>query len=98
RRALGQLVLIAIGIAPVTAAVSLLPVLGVMLVKIVAATWALHWVVIDALDSARTLGPGETLADVDQRSQAAPSPWFARALRALTRPLPGPLRSAGGGF
>jgi len=47
------------------------------------ALWALHWIVIDALDSAQTLAPDETLADANRRALAAPEPWFVRALRRL---------------
>jgi hypothetical protein len=98
RRAAGQMVLIAIGIAPFTAMLRLVPLGGATAVKAVAAAWALYWVVFDAFDSARTLAPGETLADVDRRNLEARPPWFVRLLRAASQRLPAPLRGLGGAF
>jgi hypothetical protein len=42
--------------------------------------WALHWVVVDAFDSARVLKPGETLADVDAAALRIRPPWYVRWL------------------
>lgn len=42
--------------------------------------WGLHWVVVDALDDARVLLPGETVASAEAAAErSAPPPWFVRA-------------------
>jgi hypothetical protein len=85
-RAVKQAILIALALAPITAILHLVPLLGWLMVQAVAAVWALHWIVVDALDSARTLRPGETLADVDAAAQRMPPPWHVRwLLRAADR-------------
>lgn len=81
KRALLQATLIAVAIAPATILVGLLPVLGTPLVRVTAAVWALHWIVIDAFEATRVLPPGLTEA-------AHPSPWFVRALRHCGNVLP----------
>ncbi|MDB4964341.1 MAG: hypothetical protein JWN44_30 [Myxococcales bacterium] len=82
RRALGrvvkQTVLVAVGVIPVTAVLHFIPVLGGILIQVVVAVWALHWVVVDAFDSARVLRPGETVADLDAMADKTPQPWFVR--------------------
>jgi hypothetical protein len=80
KRAVKQAVLTAIALAPVTALLHAVPGIGWMLVKIVAAVWALHWVVVEAFDSARVLRPGETLADLDAAALRVRSPWYVRWL------------------
>jgi hypothetical protein len=80
RRALGQAVLIAIAVAPVSIFVGWLPLLGTVIVKAVAGGWALHWIVVNALDSARVLLPGQTLDDLDRVARETPPPWFVRLL------------------
>ncbi|GAC1594903.1 MAG: hypothetical protein NVS4B10_02960 [Myxococcales bacterium] len=41
--------------------------------------WGLHWVVVDALDDARVLLPGETVASAEAAAErSAPPPWFVR--------------------
>jgi hypothetical protein len=79
-RAVKQAILIAIALAPVTALLQLVPGLGWLVVKVVAAAWALHWVVVDAFDSARVLRPGQTLADLDAAALRVAPPWFVRWL------------------
>jgi hypothetical protein len=81
RRALGQAVLIAIAVAPVSIFIGWLPLLGTVIVKAVAGGWALHWIVVNALDSARVLEPGQTLEELDRIARQTPSPWFVRLLR-----------------
>ena len=53
-----QAILIALAVAPVTALLHIVPILGWMVIHVIAAAWALHWVVVDAFDSARVLHPG----------------------------------------
>jgi hypothetical protein len=57
-------------------------------VRLVAAAWALHWIVVDAFDSARFLRPGQTVADLDRHAEQLPSPWFVRGLAAAAARLP----------
>lgn len=49
--------------------------------------WGLHWVVVDALDDARVLLPGETLASAEAAATLAPEPWFVRSFRRAARAL-----------
>jgi len=79
RRAVYQAVLIAIVSAPTVGILRLFPVFGRPLATIAAALWALHWVVIDAFDDARILHPGETLKEVELKSESEPQAWFVRA-------------------
>jgi hypothetical protein len=79
-RAVKQAILIAIALAPITALLQLVPGLGWLVVKVLAAAWALHWVVVDAFDSARVLRPGQTLADLDAAALRVTPPWFVRWL------------------
>ena len=75
-----QMVLVAIGLVPVTFALKFVPFLGPLVIRIVLAVWALHWIVVDAFDSARVLLPGQTLDDLDVLADQAPQPWFVRLL------------------
>lgn len=79
-RAVKQAILVAIALAPVTGLLHLVPGTGWLLVQGVAAVWALHWVVVEAFDSARVLRPGETLADLDAAAERVRLPWFVRGL------------------
>lgn len=88
KRLVKQAALVLIGMAPVKLALDLIPVVGPTLVKIVAAAWGLHWVVVDAFDAARTLRPGQTLAELETLALHAPQPWFTRLLARLARKLP----------
>jgi len=82
-----QLVLVAIGLVPVTFALHFVPILGHPIIQIVLALWALHWIVVDAFDSARVLQPGQTLQDLDALADKTRRPWFVRLL-AEAEPLP----------
>ena len=86
-RLVKQTVLVAIGVIPLTFALHFLPLVGPLLIKLVVAVWALHWIVVDAFDSARVLQPGQTLAELDALADHAPRPWFVRLL-AEGEPLP----------
>lgn len=88
KRAVGQTILVAVGLIPVTMVLALVPLLGGLVIKLLGALWALHWIVVDAFDSTRTLAPGQTLADLDALSLAAPQPWFTRMLEAAAARLP----------
>jgi hypothetical protein len=74
-----QLVLLAIGILPIVAIIGMIPVVGRVWVVILGALWTGHWVVVEALDNARALAPGETREQYEGRvSHGLPQPWFAR--------------------
>jgi hypothetical protein len=79
-RAVKQAILIAIVLAPISGLLRLVPGTGWLLVQVAAAVWALHWVVVEAFDSARVLRPGETLADLDAAALRVRLPWFVRWL------------------
>lgn len=88
KRLVKQAALVLIGIAPVKLALDLIPVVGPALITIVAAAWGLHWVVVDAFDAARTLRPGQTLAELEALALHAPQPWFTRLPARWARKLP----------
>ena len=88
RRAVYQAVLIALVTAPTVFLLRLFPLVGRSLGAIAAALWALHWVVIDAFDDARVLHHGETLKNVEAKSESAPQAWFVRASYWLAHRLP----------
>jgi hypothetical protein len=79
-RVIKQAILIALALAPITALLQIVPVLGWLAVQVIAAAWALHWVVVDAFDSARVLRPGQTLADLDAAALRVRPPWYVRWL------------------
>lgn len=79
-RAVKQAILIAIVLAPISGLLRSVPGAGWLLVQVAAAVWALHWVVVEAFDSARVLRPGETLADLDAAALRVRLPWFVRGL------------------
>jgi hypothetical protein len=87
-RAIKQAILVAIALAPVSALLEMVPGVGKVLVQVVAAAWALHWVVVEAFDSARVLRPGETLADLDAAALRVRLPWFVRWLQHAADRLP----------
>jgi hypothetical protein len=86
-RAVKQAILIAIALAPISVLLHLAPG-GGLLVRVAAAVWALHWVVVEAFDSARILHPGETLADLDAAALRVRSPWYVRWLHSAADQLP----------
>ena len=87
-RAIKQAILIALAIAPAIALLRLVPVAGDLLVKVVAAAWALHWIVVDAFDSARFLRPGQTLADLEAHAEQIRAPWYVRGLHHAAARIP----------
>jgi hypothetical protein len=89
-RMLKQTIIVAVGVIPVTFALHFLPVVGHVIVRVVVGVWALHWIVVDAFDSARVLEPGQTVADLDVLAEKAPRPWFVRlAAEGETLPVVG---------
>ncbi|MGZ3425068.1 MAG: hypothetical protein ACXVCV_00400 [Polyangia bacterium] len=86
-RLVKQTILVAVGVIPVTFALHFLPLVGPLLIRVVVAVWAVHWIVVDAFDSARVLQPGQKIADLDLLADKAPRPWFVRLL-AEGEPLP----------
>ena len=80
RHALAQAVLIAVAIAPATVLVNQVPLLGSTLVRVIAAGWALHWIVVEAFDASR-------VAEPDRPASERP-PWFVRALARVGERLP----------
>ncbi|MCA1663122.1 MAG: hypothetical protein LC659_02405 [Myxococcales bacterium] len=87
-RMVKQAVLVALGLVPVTIVLHMVPIIGPLVIRVVVAVWALHWIVVDAFDSARVLQTGQTLADLDALAEQAPRPWFVRLL-GEGAPLPG---------
>lgn len=103
--ALRQSVLIALGLAPLYLALELLGALAdgatvaVALVWVLGCAWALHWIVVEALDNGLT-APADAPASAPPEP---PDPWFvrlyslgplvafARVLRSLCRPWRGEL-------
>ena len=80
RHALAQAVLIAVAIAPATVLLNQVPLLGSTLVRVTAALWALHWIVVEAFDASRVAEP------VPAASERPP--WFVRALSRVADRLP----------
>jgi hypothetical protein len=78
-RLLARAALIALAVAPL-GLLRNMPLFGHIAWKAVLAVWALHWIVVDAFDSARVLRPGQTLAEVDAEVARLPSPWFVRLM------------------
>ena len=88
RRAGKQMLVMAVTIAPLTGLLSLVPGVGWLLAKIAAALWALHWIVVDAFDSARFLRPGQTPADLAAHAEHIRPPWYVRWLHVAAARLP----------
>jgi hypothetical protein len=87
-RMIKQTILVAVGIIPLTFALHFVPLLGPLVIRIVVSVWAVHWIVVDAFDSARVLQPGQTLKDLDVLAEQAPKPWFVRLLLEQGQKLP----------
>lgn len=101
QESVAQLILVGAGAAPFVALASQLPLLGAILGWSISAAWALHWIVIEAFDSARTLAPGDTVAALELRhADIEEPPWYSAAstwqLRRGLRRLTGPVRWWGG--
>ena len=90
--ALKQAAVISIAVAPLVALATKVPLVGTALAASLGAIWALHWVVVEAFDSARVCASSPSGSSVptensaaapDAASQAIPSVvpeiWFVRA-------------------
>ncbi len=95
---LAQVVVLALGVLPLTAVLGIVPWVGAMAAFGVQATWALHWVVVEGYDNARTLPPGRTIEQLEAESLSRQGrPWFDRIPHAVSKPrglmwLMGPVR------
>lgn len=86
-----QLLVVGVGIAPLAALVAMVPLLGSIAAALLGYVWALHWVVVEALDAAKSTSEHER-----EHEYAEHQPWFARPagwqLRGARRLLSWPLR------
>jgi hypothetical protein len=80
-----QAIVLAIGVAPWAALIGALPVFGWIWAAVIGWLWVLHWIVVEALDSARTLPPGEDMQTLEQRYARLDPPWYSGALLAKLR-------------
>jgi hypothetical protein len=69
-----QLIILGIGIAPLVGLIAVIPLLGPMWAAVLGYLWVLYWIVVEALDSAKTLVPGES---EPPSHDALDPPWFA---------------------
>jgi hypothetical protein len=80
-KTIAQMIIIAIGVAPVTVVIGVLP-FGppvAVLALLVQGVWTLHWMVVEALDNGRTLTPGDTVERVARaEAELRHDPWFHR--------------------
>jgi uncharacterized protein involved in cysteine biosynthesis len=81
-RLLKQVILTAAAIAPITLLLRWIPGPGPLLAKALVGLWAVHWVVVNALESARMKD------EEGERARASPSPWFVRGARDFGRRVP----------
>ncbi len=72
-----QLLVVGLGVAPIVGIIQQLPVLGTMWAAVIGYAWAMHWIVVEALDSARTLPPGVEPATLEARHRLLDPPWYA---------------------
>lgn len=82
-----QLAVLALGVLPLTGLLGILPLYGAGLALGIQSAWALHWVVIEGLDNARTLPEGRTVAELEELGRRQPGwAWFHRPHTLLTKP------------
>lgn len=87
-----MLIVLAIGILPISAVLGWVPLVGAVWAALFQAAWSLHWIIVEAFDTARTLAPGETVAQAEREGAERPGvPWYARPYR---REMPGVIRLA----
>ncbi|MFV8753787.1 hypothetical protein ACNOYE_24855 [Nannocystaceae bacterium ST9] len=87
-----QLLVVGLGVAPLAGLVAAFPLIGPVWAAVLGYLWALHWVVVEALDSAKTLPPGASepppTDHLDRPWFAAPASWHLRGWAAtLFAPL-----------
>src|SRR6266851_270727 len=86
KRSAQSVILVAFAVAPFYL-LEQVPIVGYAAAALLG-LWGLHWVVVDALDDARVLLPGETLKSAEAAAaQNAPQPWFVRAFLRGARAL-----------
>ncbi len=74
-----QTLVIAFGVAPWTLVIALVPVFGALCAFVVQLLWTMHWMVVEALDSGRTLAQGDDVELARARERAVRfTPWFVR--------------------
>lgn len=90
RHALQQAVAVAFAVAPILGVLGSLPLVGKALAASVGAGWALHWVVVEAFDSARVQQTGsQTESQTEsQNTDSVPEIWFVRMLFHASQRLP----------
>jgi hypothetical protein len=87
--AVAQAIVLGVGVAPWLALIGGLPLFGGIWAAVLGWVWVLHWIVVEALDSARTLPPGESPETLEQRYARLDPPWYSGArLAGLRDPLP----------
>ncbi|MFO7564035.1 MAG: EI24 domain-containing protein [Enhygromyxa sp.] len=95
-----QAILLGVGVAPWAALIGGMPLFGWIWAAVIGWLWVLHWIIVEALDSARTLGPDDDPETFEQLHQTLAPPWYAATLFArLEPPLPtllAPVRWWGG--
>ena len=74
KQAIHGFILVGIAILPLVIVVSFTPVVGGLIAFLASAAWTLHWIVVEALDSARVVDPDGAA----EPSEPAPLPWFVR--------------------
>jgi hypothetical protein len=77
-----QLLVVGVGIAPLAGLVAMVPLLGSIGAALLGYLWALHWVVVEALDAAKCTSEHER-----EHLHADHLPWFAQPIRWQTRGL-----------
>lgn len=95
RETVVQALLLALGIVPLVVLAELVPGVGGTIALVLGGLWTLHWIVVEALDSARTLPPGLAAPEVETETESAPAPWYARMYERSGRGPLAPLRRFG---
>jgi uncharacterized protein involved in cysteine biosynthesis len=81
-----QTTVIALGMFPLTVAIALVPVFGALCAFVLQLVWTVHWMVVEALDSGRTLAPGDDVEVALARERARRfTPWFVRIVAGVER-------------
>lgn len=82
-----QGIVIAVGFAPVTIVLALVPMFGPVFAFVAQLGWTMHWMVVESLDNGRTLGPDESVESVLAHERLHPHvPWFLLAVDRISHP------------
>lgn len=81
--AMMQAIVVAVALAPLIALLTRLPILGKLLAALLGALWALHWIVVEAFDSARVIHLQPARVAIPPREV-----WFVRAMDGLGQRMP----------